>query len=521
MFAMTTLPPATTDTAPAIAAPLRAAPDRDAPLVVESHGFRYTVDGNTLLGATQVQAALTGAASPETAIGALKHAYADEGYFLVAVVAAVQGNDVRVQVTQGRLAHVEGPTDLAAYFNALLGRDTVRNAQVVRRSLLAQSYAATDGEQPRVSFEPAAEAGSSTLRIAATPLPRSAPASGSLTVGNLGNRYAGHDLAQLQGQLQHHGYVLQASHTRALTGIDQDSRGAYYSSTGASLSKVTPAGWFQLDASTTHYRLGVAFAPLDPGGSVQVFGGIATQLLFADDNRRWTLAEGLHRIHDRQTVFDGAYALRDQRYDVFDLTTQASWRVPGLGGRDASLSASGAIKLGGLGGARGFSEGPGAAREHFRIYTARAGVDQSLAHGFSAQFDLSAQGTPDTLPSYEQWVLGGWNSLSAWLPGTLVGDRGYLGRFTVQAPTWQPGGALKLRAGVFAEYAAARYRYVAAGGPAWQRLSDVGASIMLDLPHPGAHALFAYAHPVGHANVPYDVRRHQRAHAFVYLQLDF
>lgn len=520
MFAMTALPPALPDAAPASATVL-AAPTNGAPLSIASHGFRYTVRGNSLLAPTQVQAALESGATPEAAIGALKHAYADRGYFLVAVVAAVQGQDVRVEVTQGRLAHVEGPADLAAYFTGLLGQDTVRNPEVVRRSLLAQSYAATNGEQPRVSFEPAAEPGASTLRVAATPLPDSAPASGSLTVGNLGNRYAGHDLAQLQGQLQHDGYVLQASHTRALTGIDQDSRGAYYSSTGVNLSKVTPAGWFQLDGSTTHYRLGVAFAPLDPGGSVKVFGASATQLLFADDNRRWTLAEGLHRIHDRQTVFDGAYALRDQRYDVFDLTTQASWRLPGLGGRNVSLSASGGIKLGGVGGAQGFYRGIGEPREHFRIYSARAGVDQSLAHGFSAQFDLSGQATPDTLPSYEQWVLGGWSSLSAWLPGTLVGDRGYLARLTLQAPTWQPVDAVKLHAGVFAEYAAARYRYVPASSPSWQRLSDAGASLMLDLPHPGAHALFAYAHPVGHSHVPYDVRRHQRAHVFLYLQLDF
>ena len=515
MFAMSALPPPS----PSVARVLP--PTQGTPLSVQSHGFRYAVQGNTLLDPSTVQAAIDSAATPEAAIGALKQAYAGRGYFLVAVAAAVQGEDVRVQVTQGRLAHVEGPSDLATYFRGLLGRDALRKPQVVRRNLLAQAYAATAGEQTQLRFEPAAEPGASTLRVAAAPLADSAPASGSLTVGNLGNRYAGHDLAQLQGQLQHHGYTLQASHARALTGIDQDSRGAYYASTSASLARVTPAGWFQLDGSRTRYRLGTAFAPLDPGGSVNVFGATATQLVFADDSRRWTLAEGLHRIHDRQTVFDGAYALRDQRYDVLDLASQASWRMPGLGGRNAVFSAGGGIKFGGLGGARGLGGEPGTPREHFRIYTARAGVDQVLAHGFSVQLDLSGQATPDTLPSYEQWVLGGWNSLSAWLPGTLVGDRGYQGRLALQAPTWRLGSALKLRAGVFAEYAASRYRYVATGGPGWQRLADAGANLMLDLPRPGMHALFAYARPVAHSQVSYDVRRHQRAHAFVYLQLDF
>jgi hemolysin activation/secretion protein len=195
--------------------------------------------------------------------------------------------------------------------------------------------------------------------------------------------------------------------------------------------------------------------------------------------------------------------------------------VQGLTGRYAALSISGGLKLGGLGGADGFAPGLGAPTAHFRIYTAHAGIDQALPLGFSAQLDLGAQATPDTVPSYEQWVLGGWSSLSAWLPGTLVGDRGYMGRFSLQAPNWKVGDALKLRAGLFAEYAAARYTYVPTGSPTWQGLSDAGASLTLDLPHPGAHALFAYAHPLGQSHVPYDVRRHQRAHAFVYLQLDF
>jgi hemolysin activation/secretion protein len=509
MFAIPTLPAH-------VPAPAEQAA-RQVPLAVESHGYRYTVSGNTLLADAEIRAVLHRAATPEAAVAALRRAYTDKGYFLVAVAAGVQGHEIQVRVTQGRLAHVEGPAELAAYFDGLLGRDALRTPEVVRRGLLAQADAATDGEQPKISFEPAAEPGASTLRIDTTALKDSRTVSGSATVGNLGNRYAGHDLAQVQGQLQGHGYTLQATHTRALTGIDQDSRGAYYAATSATLAKVTPAGWFQLDGSTTRYRLGVAFAPLDPGGTVKVFGGGATQLLFADDARRWTLVEGLHRIHDRETVFDGAYALRDQRYDVLDVGSQASWRLAGLAGRTASVSLAGGMKFGGLGGGRGFGAGPGTAAEHFGIYTARAGVDQALGGGYSAQLDLSAQTTPDTLPSYEQWVLGGWNALAAWLPGTLVGDRGYLGRFTVQAPSWRLGG-LKLQPALFAETGAARY-HADTAGLGWQRLGDAGASLGLELPRLATRALLAYAHPLGSSRVPEEQRRRQRAHAFFYLQV--
>lgn len=518
MFAMP-LPPAAVDTAPVAAAagPLEA--QATAPLQVDSHGFHYTVSGNTLLAPVDVRAALAGGATPEQAIGALKQAYARKGWFLVAVLARVQGQEVQVDVVQGRLAHVEGPPALTAYFSGLLGRDSVRNSDVVRRGLLAQAYAATNGEQPQVRFVPAAEKGGSTLTIDTVPLPDSRTASGSLTVGNLGNRYAGHDLAQLQGQLQHDGFTLQATHSRALTGIDEDSRGAYYASTGLTLTKVTPLGWFQLDGNSTRYALGKAFAPLNPAGTVKLFGGLATQLLFADDARRWSLSEGLHRVQDRETVFNGAYALRDQRYDVLDLGSQASWRFKGMAGRNATVNLSGGLKLGGLGGARGFSAGTGMPVAHFHVYTAHVGAEQALAGGYSVQFDASAQATPDTLPSYEQWVLGGLNTLGAYLPGTLVGDRGYQGRVALQAPTWQ-WGALRLRPNVFVEHGAARYHYTPPGSPVWQALDDAGASLSLELPNLGAHALVAYAKPLGARHVNAETRSRQRAHAFLYLQWD-
>jgi hemolysin activation/secretion protein len=518
MFAMT-IPPAQAEAAPVVAGARPVDAQAAAPLRVDSHGFGYTVRGNTLLDPAEVSAALASGATPEQAIGALKQAYARKGWFLVAVLARVQGQAVQVDVVQGRLAHVEGPPALAAYFSGLLGRDSVRNSEVVRRGLLAQAYAATNGEQPQVRFVPAAEKGASTLTLDTVPLPDSRTASGSLTVGNLGNRYAGHDLAQVQGQLQHDGFTVQATHSRALTGIDEDSRGAYYAATGLTVSKVTPLGWFQLDGNWTRYALGKAFAPLNPAGTVKLFGGSATQLLFADDARRWSLSEGLHRVADRETVFNGAYALRDQRYDVLDVGSQASWRFKAMAGRNATVNLSAGLKLGGLGGARGFSAGVGMPASHFHIYTAHAGAEQALAGGYSLQLDASAQATPDTLPSYEQWVLGGLNTLGAYLPGTLVGDRGYLGRMSLQAPTWQ-WGALRLRPNLFVEHGAARYHYTPPGSPLWQALDDAGASLGLELPNLGAHALVAYAKPFGAHEVTGEVRSRQRAHTFLYLQWD-
>lgn len=499
--------------------PTARAPDDGGQLDVESHGYRYAIRGNRLLSTAEVTAALQSGATPQAAVGALKKAYERKGYFLVALVGKEQGTQVLLQVVQGRLTHVEGPHDVAKYFTGLKGNDKIRNSDVVRRSILAQAYDATNGEQPQISFQPAPEVGGSTMQISQTPLPDTHAVGGNVTVGNIGNRYAGHYLASAQGYLRHDGVTLQASHSRALTGLDENTRGAAYKATTASLSAITPLGTFQLDTSDTSYQLGKKFAPLYPAGTIKTFGGSATQLLYADDVRRWTLEEGVHHIRDSEKVF-GFYSLRDQKFNVFDLSSDYSWRFGGFFKQPASLSLSGGIKLGGARGNAGFTHDQGSPTGHFQVYTASAGITQVLPKDFSLQFSLSGQSSPDVLPSYEQWVLGGLNNLTAYLPGTIVGDRGYLGRLSLQGPAWKLG-PLQLQPSVFGEYGASRYTFTPANTPTWQSLDDIGANLNISLPIANTSAILAYAKPLGSRHVASTLRDGQQAHLFFYLQVGF
>jgi len=485
---------------------------------VDSHGYRYIVVGNTLLAPAVLRSALEAGSDPKAAVSSLKKAYEAHGYFLVALVGQVRQKEVWLQVVQGRLTHVEGPGALVAFFDGLEGDSTIQNSDVIRRSTLAQAYAATNGQQPQISFKPAPEVGGSTMHISETPLPNSHPIGGSLTAGNFGNRYAGHYLAQAQAYVQHDGLTLQVSHSRALTGMDENTRGAFYAATGATLSAITPIGTFQLDDTSTRYELGDKFAPLYPAGRIKRFGVSASQLLYADDAHRWSLSEGLHHIRDTGTVFHDSYTLRDQKYFVWNLDSDYSMRFGGLFRQPASLSLSGGIKIGGARGDSGFEHGLGNPAGHFQVYTASADLTQALPRGYSVQFSLSGQASPDILPSYQQWVLGGVNNLTAYLPGTIVGDRGYLGRITAQAPQWDLG-PLRLRPSLFVEHGAARYSFITTGSPTWQALDDVGASLNLGLPIAHTSAILAYAKPIGAEHVDAALRHGQQAHVFFYLQV--
>ena len=518
MFVVPDQAPAPVATAAELAPAHVTSDARGAQVNVESHGYRYAVIGNRLLSVAELTTALQSGDTPAAAIGALKKAYEAKGYFLVALVGQAQDRQVLLQVVQGRLLHVEGPRSLVAFFSGLKGNDTLRNSDVIRQSTLAQAYAATNGQQPQISFKPAPEVGGSSMQISQVPLADSHAVGGSLTAGNFGNRYAGHYVAQAQAYAHHDGFSVQLSHSRALTGMDENTRGAYYAATSGSLSAITPVGTFQLDGSSTRYQLGKAFAPLYPAGKVKVFGGLATQLLYADDVHRWTLQEGLHHVRDSEAVFNGAYALRDQKFNVLDVGSDYSWRFGGFLRQPANVALSGGIKLGSARGDSGFNRAPGSPTGHFQMFTASVGVTQALARGYNVQFNLSGQGTPDTVPSYEQWVLGGLGNLAAYLPGTIVGDRGYLGRLTVQGPQWNAG-SLQLRPSVFAEHGAARYRYIAPLAPTWQSLEDLGASLSVDLPWAHSSAMLAYAKPLGSRHVAATLRDSQRAHVFFYVQL--
>lgn len=490
--------------------------------VVHSHGYTYIVFDNRLLHTAEVSQAIKSAKTPRAVIGALRKAYLRKGYFLTAIVGRARGKLVLVRVVHGRLTHVKGPRQLTWFFDGLKGNDRVRNSDVIRRATLAQAFDATNGQTPQVRFKPAPEVGGSTMVVSQHKLAHHQPVGGALTFGNFGNRYAGHYLAQARVYAQGHGLTFSVNQSRALAGLSQNTHGAYYNATGVKLSDVTPWGIYALDYNYTKYQLGDAFAPLYPVGKILTYGMTGEQLLFADVRTRLLLKEGVHYVGDKETVFHGFYTLRNQRYDVWHLGLQFNHRMGGLLGRAASVSAGADVKIGtGTGGASGFATpGNGNPNPHFDLYSANLGLTQSLPGAYTLALNLSGQTTPDTLPEYEQWVLGGLNNLTAYLPGTVAGDRGYLARLTLQSPTWRLG-ALQLTPQVFVEHGAARYSFVPKNSAVWHGLSDAGASLSLSVPDTRTRATVAYAYPLGSLHVAHKVRQGQQAHLFFYLSQAF
>ena len=489
---------------------------------VKSHGYEYFIVDNDLLKPATIEKVVKGAKNPRAAVGALKKAYQKQGYFLVALVGRERGHRVLLHVVEGRLTHVKGSGHMPWFFSGLKGNKTITNSDVIRRATLAQAYDATNGQQPQIRFKPAPEAGGSTMKISQNALKNYQPVGASFTFGNFGNRYASRYLVQGQAYLKSHGFTLQAHDSYGLTGMSSNTKGAYYNSPGVDLSYVTPWGIYKLDYSHTKYQLGKAFAPLYPLGRITRYGLSGTQLLYADARSRWTLQEGFHHITDQETVFHGAYTLRDQHYFVFKLGSDFNRRFGGLFNRPASLSVGGDMKFGSpLGTHSGFPpSGGGNPVSDFKLYSGHASLTQVLPRNFRLKLDVSGQMSPNTLPEYQQWVLGGLNNLTAYLPGTIVGDRGYLTRLSAESPTWHAG-PFTVSSKAFVEHGAARYSFVPKHSHTWQSATDIGASLSLNLPLSKTSATVAYAHPVSTSHVSHATRHNQSAGVFFYLSQSF
>jgi hemolysin activation/secretion protein len=506
----------------------------DAGLAVRasSRGWDYVLTGNTLLPAKRLQAILAQAADPQQAVAEISAAYRDEGYFLVAVTAqlpeqSIPASDeptasaarlVRISVIEGRVTQTELPAPVKPYFSGLSGKPDLTVDQVTRRAVMANNYAARNGEKLQTGFSPAEQPGGSVLTVNASPIPDFKRISGTLLLGNYGSRYASSYLAGGNVILHPGGGVeLTANYVAGLPNWSRDSRGSQYHANGLGGSIVTPWGTYGLNAQKTHYQLGRISYPLNTAGDTDNISLNASQLLYASERSQLSLTQAFTHVDNRSTVFNGAYTLTDQRYDYASLGLSYT-RGYSLGSLGGALVASYSYNRGTSARSGSFllSEASTAPTPLFHYSSLNLSLQQQLPGGYIGQATLNGQWAQDTLPQQQQWVLGGLGNLSAYNSGVLVGDSGYAMRLSLQAPAHQ-WGVFTATPNAFIEHGAARYKFVSGG---WQRITDIGVGLNLSTRF-GTTLSALYAAPVKLENVPAQTAKASRATVFFVLQQNF
>jgi hemolysin activation/secretion protein len=496
---------------------LRLRAEDGGPLVVSSHGFRYTVSGNTLLPASKIRALLEQAESPTQAVQSLNAAYRDAGYFLVALRAQVKAHEVALEVIEGQISKVDAPADIRRFYDGVEFDPALKENELVRRNILAEAYASRSGLGFRPSVAPGQQPGGTTLTVQAPEQPGFKPVSGSVLLGNYGSRYVsgmvlGENLTVRPGN----GLELNLGYTHGLPGLLKDSSGSRYDAVNAGASLVTPWGFYGLNFSRSAYRVGLAAAPLNPTGETQTWGVTGSQLVYGSPVLRISTTQGLTHVSNVTTVFQGIYTLTDQNYNYASVGLQASRNltVSGLPGI-FNLGLSYNLGLSGPIGTLAKTT-PGLPTSRFHYWGLTSNWQQTLPGGWSSNLVFNGQWGQDTLPQNQQWVLGGYGNLAAWTPGVLVGDGGYLLRATLQTPNWQWRG-WQVSAQGFAEQGGVTNHFTPAGTTGWQMLADVGVGMTWTSPWKTQLSLMA-ARPVANKNVTATTLRSQRAVYFVLQQ---
>jgi tetratricopeptide (TPR) repeat protein len=289
------------------------------------------------------------------------------------------------------------------------------------------------------------------------------------------------------------------------------------------LQSITSWGIYSFNAQWVHYRLGDIAFPINPTGNIFIWGLSGSQLVYANDRSRWSVNEGFNHVSNDvkvyQDVIPGGYPLTVQHYNYFDVGTQWSLSY-NLLHKSGSLNTALTYNQG-MNGSHGTlnNQIPGYPAAQFHYFVANVSTTQSLPLGMSASFSASGQGAFNTLPQENQWVLGGFGSLSAYYPGVLVGDSGYSARFQLQSPSWAFHG-FSTSANLFAETGGTTYTYLARNQTPWQSLSDVGLGINMQSPW-GTSISVLSALPVGWNHVSASTRKASRVDAYFVLSQNF
>jgi len=497
---------------------------------VDGQGYRYSVTGNTLLPQAIIEAALKAAANPKAAVDALNNAYVDAGYLFVVIGGQVDNKLVALQVVQGRITELDAPPDVLPFLRNLRDREDLTRNQLLRETAMLDFYGQRQGVRPTASFAKAAEIGGTRMVITEEPIPGAKPWSAGLSLSNLSGRFSsryttGGNVSVRPGN----GLELTAAYNQGLPGLTSESSGATYKSGALGGSLVTPWGLYGLSYLKTDYQIGEAAAPFYPAGENEQGGVNGTQIVFASPTMRVATTQSFMRYSSLQTVDlaspgepESRFTLVDQNYNVVSVGALVNTSIPALG-RNAALNAGVTVAKGISGRSGSFLPAdPGIPDPRFLVVQANATLQAALPYDVTAAATITAQHADATLPQAQQWILGGFGNLSAWLPAVLLGDTGVLGRATVSSKNYVWSG-YSLSGGGYAEAGIAKLDYRGSDEPYTRGLGDVGLTLTGSTPF-GTTLTLTYAFPVWYRNVEGAVRQSvdsNRAHLYFTLNQTF
>lgn len=468
-------------------------------------GINIRVVGNTQLSTAQIEALLAESESPSDAITSLTRRYYNAGHLLVSVSYYRVENTVTVLVNQAAVKGVRGNPQVTAHFASLVGDRDLSLAEFDRARVLADLQAERAGLAYSIAYEQHYD-NQVILDFREQVLVDHDATDLVLEMSNKGSRFLGRyfGLAGIKHQFAN-GAELNVAYRTIFDELGEAGDGDDYQQFDFGVEHPFRFGLYGVEASHIEYQRRPQFTSSTTGGglclppllncpvvtssetlhldaeidSVALSG---EQLLYSNPVRRWTVFERLEHVSSELQSAAQDAPLLAERYQTLELGAKYSVRGH-LVEAPSYLKLQLSLKTGfGDGGSFATDTGEGVSigkREaEFFLLQPKLGYKFAVAPGYEVALNFNAQFADNTqLPQQQQFVLGGISSMSAYLPGVLIGDDGYFLHLAASAkPQWL---GLAWESSLFVEYAATHFNNASGDLASTQRLADAGFRLAL------------------------------------------
>ena len=468
-----------------------------APYVRKVGNYEIQLTGNHYLNELELDTIFAHAKTPSQAILLVNAATYNKGHLLVKLLYSSPNNGViHVHALQYNVGDIKGDSLARRHFGNLAGDLVLTRNEFNTERVVANLHADRIGLNYNVSYEPSA-GNPNVIDLVFTEREKADYDATDLLlqVGNQGSRFAGRYFAN--AGLKHdfkNGTQLSLGYETAITEWGEARDGEDYQQYQLNLDHPFSLGLYGVEARHTEYTrdlgtvnlnipicigptiAGVCTLPstgttstdIELDANIDQVALTGAQVLSSDIDHRFNLKQRLEWTDSGIDASTGP-TIQDERYAALELGASYH-RAKIVSGRLLNWKVAAAAK-GGITSDKGTlstdntTEGVsiGKRTAEFITLKPRAELDYSLSETSSIGLSFSGQFADEQLPQQQQWVLGGIDRISAYLPGVLVGDSGY--HVDASYNHRRDIGGFKLTTAVFVEYGSAKYENASGAGP--------------------------------------------------------
>lgn len=407
------------------------------------------------------------------------------GYPASQVTYALSGQDLYVLVVPGKISGIRASEALKPYFDGLETADPMRDSDLEGHRTLASMAADRAGINVFPVFEPDGNGGQ--ILDLEKNNQASDPTSIRVEFGNPGNRYASRYFGDLEVKTADvWGDEFRVFAREGIQHLDAGDKPGDYHEQNVGWNRVTPWGVFGINGRNINYNYTAPTTTgnIDLNGRIWVGEALWLYPLYSDFNSRWTVQVKADRTSKDgkidATVGAPAQTYQRELYTSGEVSTSYGDNFRFIG-HTWNLTAGVAVRKGFGDDGVETTTAPIHGDQSYLLFRPAATLKFYWNNSLASGLEASGQFSSDSVPEQQQWVLGGVGSLTSALPGVVVGDKGYLGRFYTEM-TLPITDSLSLIPKVFVERGSATYAHANAAAlqsEDAQTLNDAGAELGL------------------------------------------